>query len=237
MPIIDSNKTCNEILNVEDAKRNADFLNSIKCLYHYSNEAAINNIYNSKTIWFTPFEQQKSESVFKPCNEGIFYTASFSVKSFSHDETKKFKGTSSIDQYLIFKFNDINNLFDKDQTCILVFKDNSKQQICFVGHTPKFNDGILSDYANSIFIKIQIFFVKYSTDNINISNLYLDGGDTMSISSNVGKKVKSKYDYQKEIKIVAELMSTKKIKIPDIKRIEIHINNSTKLERFNIKKY
>ena len=45
------------------------------------------------------------------------------------------------------------------------------------------------------------------------------------------------YSYQKEIKAVAELMSTNEIKIPAIKRIEIHINNSTKLERFNIKKY
>lgn len=235
MPIIDSNKTCNEILNVEDTRRNAEFLNSIKCLYHYSNETAINNIYKSKIIWFTPFENQKSESVFKPCHEGVFYTACFSIKSFSNDEIEKFKGTTSIEHYLIFNFDDINNLFDKDQTCTLVFKDNSKQQICFVGHTPKFNDDISSDYANKIFIRIKNIFVEYSTDNINISNLYLDDGDTMSISSNVGKKVKSKYDYQNEIKIVAELMSTNEIKISDIERIEIHINNSIKIEKFNIK--
>ncbi len=52
-------------------------------------------------------------------------------------------------------------------------------------------------------------------------------------STFVGKKVKDKYAYQNELKLIAELKSPIRIEIEDIDRIEFKFNNNVKLTKID----
>ena len=49
----------------------------------------------------------------------------------------------------------------------------------------------------------------------------------MVISNHVGQKIKDKFKYQHEIKMVAELLSVKEIEIEEPKRLEIRLNSQS----------
>lgn len=68
----------------------------------------------------------------------------------------------------------------------------------------------------------------YVDDTTNIANISINNLDAnMVISNHVGQKIKDKFKYQHEIKMVAELLSTKEIEIEEPKRLEIRLNSQS----------
>lgn len=230
MTIIDSNYTCLEILDRTQAEKQIEELMAIKTLFHHSKHDTIDKIFKEKTMWFTPFEKQKTEYSFRPEQEKVFFTACFSSELFDKKtiEYNRFKGDESIDKALVLNFSDIYNVFDKEKCCILVGISGKKYNIRFVGRNSEPDPTAINDFINDIFVRITPHKVVYVDDTTNIANISINNLDAnMVISNHVGQKIKDKFKYQHEIKMVAELLSTKEIEIEEPKRLEIRLNSQS----------
>lgn len=231
MTKVDSSLTCIECLDEIEYKARIDLYKTNK-LFHYSSNECIDKIIETRTIWLTPFEKQKTEMSFAPVNKGIYYMASFAS---SHIDSQiliknRFKGKKSGNTEMVIETKDLFNLIDKDAGCILVTKKNKKFKVQFVGpHYITNMDDCSSEYMSKIFVRCSFVKVNYVQDKNNITNLFLENGLCLSITDSVGKKVISKFDYQDEIKMVLELLSSTKIEIEDLARCELKFCKDVKL--------
>lgn len=149
----------------------------------------------------------------------------FDKKTIEHN---RFKGDESIDKALVLNFSDIYNVFDKEKCCILVGISGKKYNIRFVGRNFEPDPTAINDFINDIFVRITPHKVVYVDDTTNIANISINNLDAnMVISNHVGQKIKDKFKYQHEIKMVAELLSTKEIEIEEPKRLEIRLNSQS----------
>ncbi|MDY3046890.1 MAG: hypothetical protein SOR23_01420 [Candidatus Enterosoma sp.] len=232
MTIIDSNYTCLEILDRTQAEKQIEELVTIKRLFHHSNHDTIDKIFKEKTMWFTPFEKQKTERSFRPEQEKVFFTSCFSSELFDKKtiERNRFKGDESIDKALVLNFSDIYNVFDKEKCCILVGISGKKYNIRFVGRNSEPDPAAINNFINDVFVRITPHKVVYVDNTTNITNISINNLDTnMVISNHVGQKIKDKFKYQHEIKMVAELLSVKEIEIEEPKRLEIRLNSQNSI--------
>ncbi len=223
---VDSNYSCIENLDNDSLPEHKAALSDIHSLYHHSSSEAINKIVEKRMIWFTSFEKQKSEKVFASNKKGIFFVSSFSEAKLSKEELSahRFKGGTGVGKVLTLEFTNIFDIFDKDRCCVLVTKKGERYNIRFVGRNSTPNPTEKNELINNIFVRVHTQKVSYVGNRKNITILDVLDSMPLYIANNVGKLVKDHYSYQREIKMVAELMSASPFDIEEPERLEIRFN-------------
>ena len=158
-------------------------------------------------------------------------------------KSKRFKGDQKNDACLKLNFNNIDELFDKNRCAIMVDENNIKHNISFANKTSAKNENFQDDLFEEIFIrlyKLKTYYVpEYVPDSEKKPTIEIffndDNKKTMDIGTKVGKNIKEKFSYQKEIRFVAELACTHKINIKNVKRLEIFLNPNVKLNIEDLK--
>ena len=172
-----------------------------------------------------------------------FYISFFSTKLFTKEIIKETE-FNWVKKAIKLKFNGIEDIFDRNEYCVLVDQDDKRQYARY--SSKKTNEKYKAPgYDYELLCKILIDIktphkVRYVDENDPFSDNHprdltlIDSQKTLSVSNNVGCMIDKNLNFENEIKFVIEIMSTQEVEIKDIKRIELKLNDDVILEKLDI---